>query len=59
LGKYASRDVLLSTARVRVRVETIMLDLGRYLMTLSGAVLGIEDEKVDEQFDLPVLDMIE
>jgi hypothetical protein len=36
-----------------------MLDLGRYLITLSGAVLGVEDEKVDEQFDLPVLDMIE
>ena len=36
-----------------------MLDLSRYLTTLSGAVLGVEDEKADEQFDLLVFDMIE
>jgi hypothetical protein len=46
------------TTRVRIRIETIMLDLGRYLRTLLGEVLGVENEKFGEQFDLLVLDII-
>jgi hypothetical protein len=33
-----------------------MLDLGRYLRTLPGEVLGVKNEKFGEQFDLLVLD---
>jgi hypothetical protein len=35
-----------------------MLDLGRYLRTLPGEVLGVENEKFGEQLDLLVLDII-
>jgi hypothetical protein len=58
LGEVRIRRSFAFTTRVRIRIETIMLGLSRYLRTLPGEVLGVENEKFGEQFDLMVLDII-